>query len=80
MSWWNPITWGGDVADDVIDRLGDAASAVKKKIIEKPSIIVGPIVVIAGAIATVEAARSFGKGAGKDGANALRIGKPEEDE
>lgn len=78
MSWWNPLSWGGDVAADIIDRVAEAGHQVKQRVVENPEIVLVPGAALLAAITTYHASKSAGVAAGK--VLVKRMTEPEKEE
>lgn len=68
MSWYNPLSWGGDVAKDVMDRIGKAIRGVGEYAKSHPietGAAVGTVLLSVGAF---EAAKTGGRKLGDEAA------------
>ena len=69
MSWYNPLTWGGEaaeyLAEEAVDALKAAARGAKDRVIEDPKIVLLPGAVVLAGITTYHAAKAAGVEAGK---------------
>ena len=69
MSWYNPLTWGGEaaeyLAEEAVDALKAAARGAKDRVIEDPKIVLLPGAVVLGSVGAYHAAKAAGLAAGE---------------
>lgn len=69
MSWYNPLSWGGDaaryLAEETMDAVGAAFVGLVEKIKENPVPVAATVVVLLGGVTSYNAAKTAGQNIGK---------------
>lgn len=69
MTWYNPLTWGGEgaryIADEFFDAIGAALAGAAEKIKENPAVVVAPVAAVVAAVTVYNAAKTAGQEGGK---------------
>lgn len=69
LSWWNPLSWGGEaaqfLADEALDAIGAALAGATEKIKENPEIVIAPVVGVLAGVTAYHAAKTAGQEGGK---------------
>lgn len=68
MSFWNPLSWGGDVAHDVMENIGKAIKGMGRYAVEHPEETGTAVAVGLLSIAAFEGSKTAGRKLGEAGA------------
>lgn len=71
MSWYNPLSWGGDVAKDVMSQIGKSIRDVGDYAKSHPVETGAAIAVVLGSISAIEAAKTGGRRLGTAAADGI---------